>query len=342
MTGKMKTKISVAIAGYHGEKYIAEQLESLFYQTRQPDEIVIGDDSGDDGCFRIIESVRKDFSGELRYIRNVSRQGFLRNFINLANQASGDVIFFCDQDDIWLTEKIAALSEVLEQDPAAQIAVCNSEMMDVNGKSFHETLLDGIPNFREIIPQINAGKAFFPLINQSIQLSGHNMAIRKDFVRILNLIPEHYTVHDLWMQHTGALLGVLRYVDRPLTRFRIHAGNTSTPRLKKVRNSLLHRFQEISSSSHDIFLMAGWMQDLAEFMERECPDTENRRTMLDYAAYFAHRVHLLSKNRLLRPPILMVHPRWVCNYLRYGVGIRSLLRDLIVKPEKTRKTKCCI
>ena len=330
----MKTKITVAVAVYHGEKYIAEQLESLFRQTRLPDEILIGDDSDDDASFQVIESVREHYSGELRYIRNNPRLGFLRNFINLANRASGDVIFFCDQDDIWQPEKIEALAGVLEQDTAAQMAVCNSEMMDANGKSFRETQLDGIPRFHEIIPQINAGKALFPLINQSIRFAGHNMAIRKEFVKVLNQIPEHYTIHDQWMQNAGALLGILRYVDRPLTRFRIHAGNTSTPRLKKVRNSLLHRFQEISRSSHDIFLMAGWMGDLADFMKKECPDSENRDLLLNYAAYFTRRADLLSKKRLIRSLILMAHPGWFRDYLRYGVGIRSLLRDLIAKPEK--------
>jgi len=327
----MKTKTSVVVAVYHGEKYIAEQLESLFRQTRLPDEILIGDDSDDDASFQAIESVRRHYSGNFRYIKNKTRLGFLRNFINLANQASGDIVFFCDQDDIWQPEKIASLSEVLEHDPSARIAVCNSEMMDADGKSFNETQLDGIPRFQEIIPQINAGKAFFPLINQTIRFAGHNMAIRKEFVKVLNQIPEHYTIHDLWMQHAGALLGVLRYMDRPLTRFRVHAGNTSTPRLKKVRNSLLHRFQEISRSSHDIFLMAGWMGDLADFMERECPGTANRTLLLNYAAYFVRRTSLLSKNRFSRLLHLMLHPLRTRDYLQYGVGIRSLIRDLIVK-----------
>ena len=324
-------KISVIMAVYHGEKYLVQQMESLFHQTRQPDEIVIGDDSGDDGCFQIIESIRKDFPGELRYIRNTSRLGFLRNFMNLANQASGDVIFFSDQDDIWQPEKIKTLSGVLEQDPTAQIAVCNSEMMDADGRSMNETLLAGIDHFSEIIPQINAGKAFFPLINQSIQLSGHNMAVRKEFVRILDLIPEHYGAHDLWMQHAGALLGVLRYVDRPLTRFRVHAGNTSTPKIEKVRKSLLHRFQEIRKSSNDIFLMAGWIRDLADFMEREYPDNANRELLLHYAEYFTRRTHLLRKNNFLRMLLLALHPSWLHDYLRFGVGFRSLLRDLSVK-----------
>ena len=204
-------------------------------------------------------------------------------------------------------------------------------MMDVEGNSFHETLLDGIANFPEIIHQINAGKGFFPLINQSVQLSGHNMAIRRDFVQILNQIPEHYTVHDLWMQHTGALFGVLRYVDQPLTRFRIHAGNTSTPRLKEVRNSLLHRLGEVRRSSNDIFLTAGWMHDLTGFMERACPASPNGDFLRGYDRYFTRRTRLLRRNQFVRLLLLSVHPSWIRDYFRYGVGGRSLVRDLFVR-----------
>ena len=325
----MKSRISVIVAVYRGEKYIAQQLESLFHQTRIPDEILIGDDSPDDASFQVIESIRDQFPCRLRYIRNSPRLGFLRNFISLANQAKGDLIFFCDQDDIWLPRKIETLAEVLERDPSGKIAVCNSEMMDVEGNSFHETLLDGISNFPEIIRQINAGKGFFPLINQSVQLSGHNMAVRRDFVPILNQIPEHYTVHDLWMQHAGALLGVLRYVDQPLTRFRIHAGNTSTPKLKKVRNSLFHRFGEIRRSANDIFLTADWIHDLARFMEQACPASPNGDFLRGYDRYFVRRTELLRRNQLVRLLLLSVHPSWIRDYLRYGVGVRSLLRDLI-------------
>ena len=56
--------------------------------------------------------------------------------------------------------------------------------------------------------------------------------------------------------------------------------------------------------------------------------------VLNYAAYFTRRADLLSKKRLIRSLILMAHPGWFRDYLRYGVGIRSLLRDLIAKPEK--------
>ncbi|MDD7752152.1 MAG: glycosyltransferase, partial [bacterium] len=86
-------KISIVIAAYHGEKYIGEQLKSLFKQTRIPDEILIGDDSSDDKTFLAVEAVRSHYTGELKYFRNTPRLGVVQNFVHLAKAATGDFIF---------------------------------------------------------------------------------------------------------------------------------------------------------------------------------------------------------------------------------------------------------
>lgn len=48
-------KISIVIATYNGEKYLREQLDSLYSQTRKPDEIVVVDDRSTDGTREILE-----------------------------------------------------------------------------------------------------------------------------------------------------------------------------------------------------------------------------------------------------------------------------------------------
>ena len=205
--GKTMTKISVIIAAYHGEKYIGEQLESLFRQTRIPDEIIIADDSHDDKTFLAVEAVRFHYTGELKYFRNTPRLGVVQNFVHLAKMATGDLIFFCDQDDIWLPEKIEKLTAVLDQDPSSQVAVCNSEMVNADLNSLHETLLDGITDFHKKMEQINQGKGFFPLLNQSVGFSGHNMVIKRSFLNIFTSIPSAYRAHDLWIEHSSGFLG---------------------------------------------------------------------------------------------------------------------------------------
>ena len=106
-------KISVIIAAYKGEKFIKEQLLSLCRQTRLPDTVLIGDDSGDDqGTFEAVQEFRREQIPpfELKFFHNQNPSGVNSNFRNLAEKAEDDIIFFCDQDDSWLPEKIEKIA----------------------------------------------------------------------------------------------------------------------------------------------------------------------------------------------------------------------------------------
>ena len=326
-------KISVVIAAFHGEKYIGDQLKSLFSQTRPPDEILIGDDSDDDATFQAVEAVKNQYTGKLRYIRNPQRLGVVRNFVLLAQKAKEDLIFFCDQDDIWLPNKIETLASVLERDPTCEVAVCNSEMVDSELNSLHETLLDGITDFHKKMYEINAGRGFFPLLNQSIGFSGHNMAMRRSFLNILIQIPLEYKAHDLWLEQSAGFLGVLRYVDKVLTLYRMHGKNTSNPCLQKVKQNLLHRFREIWTTSWDVFYFADLLRGFVRFAKRNYPENPNIELLTAYCSYFNWRAGLLKMSYSRRWLKIFVHPWRQLEHFRYGFGARSLIRDLIVKPE---------
>ncbi len=332
----MTPKISVVLAAYHGEKYIGEQLESIFRQTRLPDEILIGDDSRNDATHQVVESLRDQYPGTLRYIRNPERLGFVKNFVHLAQEAEGDIIFFSDQDDVWHPEKIEILSGILENDPASRVAVCNSEMVDAELNPLHETLLDGISDFQTKMKRINEGKGFFPLLNQSIGFSGHNMAMKRSYLPVFTRIPESYRAHDLWLEHSAGLLGVLRYVDRPLTKYRMHAQNTSTPCVQKIKKNLLHRFHEIWKTSDDVFYIADLLRDFVRFTE-SYPENPNRKLLIQYSRYFSWRAELLKKPRWKRLFMLVSALPRLGDHYRYGFGTRSMVRDFIVKADAPRE-----
>lgn len=71
----MDNKTSVVLAAYNDEKYIGEQLDSLFKQIRVTDEILTGDDSEDDVTARVVELARSHYHGNLRYICNPKQLG---------------------------------------------------------------------------------------------------------------------------------------------------------------------------------------------------------------------------------------------------------------------------
>lgn len=122
-------KISVAMATYNGERYLGEQLASLAAQTRPPDELVIMDDGSTDQTQKIVEEFARHARFPVRFDRNESNLGYTRNFLRAARRCTGSWIAFCDQDDIWLPEKLARV-ECHMTDPTVLLIAHSAELVD--------------------------------------------------------------------------------------------------------------------------------------------------------------------------------------------------------------------
>ena len=94
--------ISVVMCCYNGEKYIQEQMDSLKNQSRKADEIIIIDDCSKDDTVQIIKNyIQQNELHSWKLIENKKNKGWKENFMFGIRQAKGEVIFPCDQDDIW-------------------------------------------------------------------------------------------------------------------------------------------------------------------------------------------------------------------------------------------------
>ena len=97
--------ISVAMATYNGGRFLREQLDSLNQQTVLPRELVVCDDRSTDNTVRILEEFASQAAFPVKVVVNENRLGFGDNFMKAASLCSGDLISFCDQDDIWYSNK---------------------------------------------------------------------------------------------------------------------------------------------------------------------------------------------------------------------------------------------
>ena len=102
--------ISVAMCTYNGEKYLREQLESIALQTRLPAELVICDDRSTDSTSEIIRNFADSAPFPVRFNLNPvnlggATKGITKNFEQASRLCTGDLIAFCDQDDVWLPKK---------------------------------------------------------------------------------------------------------------------------------------------------------------------------------------------------------------------------------------------
>ena len=98
-------EVAILMATYNGEKYIKEQIDSLLEQTFINWNLYIQDDGSID---RTIEIVQSYDDSRITIVDNgLTHPGPCLNFMNLLNIVESQYYMFCDQDDVWLPDKIA-------------------------------------------------------------------------------------------------------------------------------------------------------------------------------------------------------------------------------------------
>lgn len=127
--------ISVAMATYNGEKYIVEQLDSIYNQTVKADEVIICDDCSKDNTQSIIRNyiVDKKLENKWKLYINEKQLGYIENFRKAITLTAGEYIFLSDQDDIFYPNKFEKMINVMHTHDDCMLLNANFEIIDENG-----------------------------------------------------------------------------------------------------------------------------------------------------------------------------------------------------------------
>ena len=191
---EMKT-VSVVMATYNGEKFLAEQIDSILSQSYPVHELIVQDDCSTDGTTDIVRQYMQKYPFVKLFI-NERNVGYNENFRRAAMHATGDFVAFSDQDDIWFPQK-------LERQVAAigDCDICFSNTLD------GETLESSKP-----CPD---RRFTFETIIWRNQVSGHTMLCRRDFVQC----PDYwlgYVYYDWSLLLHALIVGGVVKVAEPL------------------------------------------------------------------------------------------------------------------------------
>lgn len=112
-------RTSVAMATYNGAEYVVEQLESIRTQSMPVDEVIIHDDRSTDDTVAIVEKYIREHGLERTWkvSQNPKNLGYAANFIGAVKETEGEYIFFCDQDDIWVPDRVEVMVGQMEEHP---------------------------------------------------------------------------------------------------------------------------------------------------------------------------------------------------------------------------------
>lgn len=209
-----KPSISIALASYNGERYIAEQLQSIANQSLTPHELVISDDNSSDATIEICYEFSKQVDFDVRIFRNESNVGCTRNFEIALAECKGEYIFICDQDDFWDPRKIEAVVDVLLSNQDVHVIVNDAWYTDANLVCTGGTILQKIASVRQ---------------PSSGHIAGACTAISRQFRDVVLPFPRvECPEYDVLIHRCAGLL-VKKYVlPEPLQYWRIHGVNSTS------------------------------------------------------------------------------------------------------------------
>lgn len=220
--------VSVVMATYNGKSYLAEQLRSVLAELLPNDELIIIDDGSKDGTLELIESLK---SPAVRIVHNLTNVGVLATFERGLSLSSKEVIFLCDQDDVWLSGKRAAFVSAFERDPRTLLVLSDAQLIDASGSVTAPSFMATRGGFR--------GGILSTLVRN--RYLGCAMALRRELLFAALPIPRSVPMHDMWLGALGSILGRVDYIAAPLMQYRRHQGNVSPSRRQGLSRMLRWR-----------------------------------------------------------------------------------------------------
>ena len=216
--------ITIVIGTFNGEKYVAEQLDSLLNQTRLPDRILIHDDRSTDSTVAILNAYQRAHPELINVVVNpVNSGGSGRNFMSMMTTTRDDYLMLCDQDDVWLPDKIQlSLDKMTEMESrwgSATPCLMHSDLTVVD-----EDLTPMEPSFRE---STFANYDRTTLRDQIIQnnATGCTIMYNRALAELVTRTPQHMVMHDWWISLIAAALGRMGHIDDCTILYRQHTHN---------------------------------------------------------------------------------------------------------------------
>ncbi len=237
-------KVSVALATYNGEKYLVDQLDSIKNQTRPVDEVIICDDRSSDNSFEIAKDyiIKNKLEKTWKVTLNEVNKGYAGNFFDAVKMCSGEYVFFCDQDDIWIENRIEKMVSVLDSNNKILMLgseftpfYCTEDAPKIAGSVLKE--MTGKGDLEHI--QLNSKTIF-------IGSEGCTMGVRREF---FNQIEEYWFpgwAHDEFVWKMSLCLDGCYILHEPTLIRRLHSDNVSKRKMRDLdrRISFLAKLNE--------------------------------------------------------------------------------------------------
>ncbi len=335
-------RVSIAMATYNGARFIDRQLASIKKQTYQPFELVITDDCSTDNTLELVEQFASVVNFPVSIYKNDRRLGYKDNFLNAASYCKGDLVAFCDQDDIWDSSKLAR-----------QVAYfANQEILLVTHQ--YELIDEQDTPLGIVFPKLKKVRIYRNLTaDPFFTFYGMTLVFRRSLMpeNLLSLarpldhsMPNTPVSHDQFIPFLASVLGKIVFINEPLVRYRVHSRNTCGPQpVHSIISRMLNITKNVEERSNYFrntsFVLNSCAESLKNYMSLfpECYLSRINMAIIIYkkmANNYKTRslIYNLSSSNIKRTIVFvtLIAKRGYRPKQKGGLGGRAMIRDMIV------------
>ena len=282
--------ISVIVATYNGQRYIKEQIDSVFEQSYGNFEVIVFDDCSSDNTVEILKCYenRKNFSLTI----NSKNLGLVKNFEKAMLASNGKYIAFSDQDDVWEIDKLEKLRSSIGN---SGLIYSNAKIIDENGISTNLSLSDTSP-FHSL--KSGDSSLFKAILFQGVAW-GCTMLITRKVANLSIPFPLVSKNHDWWVSLVAYRNGGIKYHRESLTCYRHHENNFSRADTKVNFKTMFENFFSQSALSARLSIYKNTSNDLYEVRQRSTVFKFNQDEKKVLEEYYNYSNSGLKRNNKL-------------------------------------------
>ena len=283
-------KIQILMSAYNGEKYIEEQIQSLINNKKDDMQLslLVRDDGSSDNTVSIVKKMQKQNLIDIDLLEE-SNIGVTKSFLKLIKMApSADLYFFCDQDDVWLADKISMAQKAMRDTSVPELYIADYYLTDGELNIIEECAFP--KEKKHTLLQI-----LFANVSPGCAMA-FNKALLREMRRVL---PEDVPMHDLYALAVAYCSGKVYHIHAPLLYYRQHGNNTEGVQSKKINLKRIWKKQKSmmkKSENHTAELARLLYAEYRTFISEK--EQKNLRLIAEYKNSISRKIRLLRNNEI--------------------------------------------
>lgn len=288
--------VDILMATYNGGKYIAEQIDSILNQTYNDWKLYIRDDGSKDNTINIVKEYSEKYPDKIIFVEDERRNlGPKLNFGELLKRTKNEYCMFCDQDDVWMKDKVYLtlnkMKELEKQYGKDKPILVHTDLKVVNERL--DVINESFWSFMNLDPK---RKDINKLLVENT-VTGCTMMINRKLREEIKGIPEKCEMHDWWIALVASLIGVIYTIEEPTILYRQHSDNQIGARknrlIKKITDTTIDIYDEQARLLYDLYFNNINQKDKAtveDFIKLKSVSTIKRKYLVCKDGFFANKL----------------------------------------------------